>query len=58
MSFYRGMTCENVTISGDKGTADTAYVAKPSGAGRFPGVVLACTCTDMPDTVADSVVRK
>src|SRR6202020_415122 len=35
MSFYRGMTCENVTIKGDKGTPITAYVAKPSGPGRF-----------------------
>ena len=40
MSFYRGMTCENVTIKGDKGTPITAYVAKPAGAGPFPGVVL------------------
>ncbi len=40
MSFYRGMTCENVTIKGDKGTPITAYVARPSGPGPFPGVVL------------------
>ncbi|HEY3917073.1 MAG TPA: dienelactone hydrolase family protein [Stellaceae bacterium] len=40
MSFYRGMMCENVTIKGDKGTPITAYVAKPSGPGPFPGVVL------------------
>ena len=40
MSFYRGMTCENVTINGDKGTPITAYVAKPAGPGPFPGVVL------------------
>src|SRR6202042_1404291 len=40
MSFYRGMTCENVTIKGDKGTPITAYVAKPAGPGPFPGVVL------------------
>ena len=40
MSFYRGMTCENVTITGDGGTPITAYVAKPSGPGPFPGVVL------------------
>ena len=40
MSFYRGMTCENVTINGDKGTPITAYAAKPSGPGSFPGVVL------------------
>src|SRR5215203_926319 len=40
MLFYRGMTCENVTIQGDKGTAITAYVAKPAGPGPFPGVVL------------------
>ena len=35
MSFYRGMTCENVTIKGDQGTPITAYTAKPSGAGPF-----------------------
>jgi carboxymethylenebutenolidase len=29
MSFYRGMTCENVALKGDKGAAITAYVAKP-----------------------------
>ncbi len=40
MSFYRGMTCENVTINGDRGTPITAYVAGPSGPGSFPGVVL------------------
>src|SRR5580692_7995120 len=40
MSFYRGMTCENVTIKGDKGTPITAYVARPSGPGPFPGVAL------------------
>src|SRR5438876_2903737 len=40
MLFYRGMTCENVTIKGDKGTPITAYVAKPSGPGPFPGVAL------------------
>jgi len=34
------MTCENVTINGDKGTPIAAYVAKPSGPGPFPGVVL------------------
>ncbi len=41
MSFYRGMTCENVTIKGDKGTPITAYVARPTGdSGKVPGVVL------------------
>ncbi len=34
MSFYRGMTCENVTLKGDKGAPITAYVAKPSGPAR------------------------
>ena len=38
MSFYRGMTCENVTIKGDKGTPITAYVAKPAGPGKFPEI--------------------
>lgn len=40
MSFYRDMICENVTITGDKGTPITAYTARPSGPGPFPGVVL------------------
>src|ERR1043166_7313620 len=40
MSFYRGMTAENVTLKGDKGTPITAYVAKPEGSGKLPGVVL------------------
>ena len=40
MLFYRGMTCENVAITGDGGTPITAYVAKPTGEGPFPGVVL------------------
>ena len=40
MSYYRGMTCENVSLKGDGGTPITAYVAKPSGQGPFPGVVL------------------
>jgi carboxymethylenebutenolidase len=39
-SFYRGMICENVTIKGDGGTPITAYTAKPTGGGPFPGVVL------------------
>jgi carboxymethylenebutenolidase len=40
MTFYRGMTCENVTIKGDGGTPISAYVARPEGRGPFPGVVL------------------
>src|SRR4029078_9238596 len=40
MSFYRGMTCSNVTLKGDGGTPITAYTAKPEGKGPFPGVVL------------------
>ncbi len=40
MSFYRGMTCENITLKGDGGTPITAYVARPEGPGPFPGVVL------------------
>src|SRR3954466_5835508 len=40
MSFYRGMTCENVTLKGDKGTPITAYVAKPAGSGECAGGVL------------------
>lgn len=40
MPFYRGMTCANVTLTGDAGTPITAYVARPEGPGPFPGVVL------------------
>src|SRR3954454_24762167 len=39
-SFYRGMTCTNVTLKGDGGTPITAYTATPEGKGPFPGVVL------------------
>ena len=39
--YYRGMTCENVTLKGDKGTEIVAYTAKPTGvSGKLPGVVL------------------
>ena len=37
---YRGMTVEEIKISGDQGTPISAYVARPSGPGSFPGVVL------------------
>ena len=37
---YRGMAVEIVKIGGDKGEPISAYVAKPSGADPFPGVVL------------------
>jgi len=30
MKAYRGVTCENVTINGDKGTAITTYLARTS----------------------------
>lgn len=40
MSFYRGMTCKNVTIEGEGGTLIPAYTARPEGKGPFPGVVL------------------
>ena len=40
MSFHRGMVCANVTLKGDKGTPLTAYVAKPEGTAKIPGVVL------------------
>ncbi len=37
---YESMIAETVSISGDKGTPITAYVARPLGAGPFPGIVL------------------
>jgi carboxymethylenebutenolidase len=37
---YRGMTVEEIKIAGDKGQQISAYTARPSGAGPFPGVVL------------------
>src|SRR5581483_12026469 len=37
---YRGMTVEEIKIAGDKGTSISAYTARPSGPGPFPGVVL------------------
>ena len=38
--WYRGMTCELVTLIGDKGTKIPAYTARPEGKGPFPAVVL------------------
>jgi carboxymethylenebutenolidase len=40
MATYRGVTCEEIKIKGDKGTDISAYNARPSGSGPFPGVVL------------------
>ncbi len=37
---YRGMIAELVTIKGHHGDSVTAYTARPSGNGPFPGVVL------------------
>ncbi len=37
---YRGMSVDEIKINGDKGDPISAYVARPSGAGPFPGVVL------------------
>ena len=37
---YEGMIAETITISGDKGQPIGAYVARPLGAGPFPGMVL------------------
>ena len=40
MTTYRGMTVEEIKIAGDKGQQISAYTARPSGSGPFPGVVL------------------
>ena len=37
---YRGMAVETISISGHNGEKIDAYVARPQGAGKFPGVVL------------------
>lgn len=37
---YRGMIAELVTIKGHNGDPISAYTARPSGSGPFPGVVL------------------
>jgi len=37
---YEGMIAETITINGDKGEPISAYVARPLGAGPYPGVVL------------------
>ena len=52
---HRGLTCESVTIKGDKGTPITAYVARPSGHGPFPGVVLV---HHLPSAGASSTSRR
>lgn len=40
MTTYRGMTTEEITIPGANGDPISAYTARPSGDGPFPGVVL------------------
>ena len=37
---YEGMLAETITIQGHNGDAIHAYMAKPMGAGPFPGIVL------------------
>jgi len=37
---YEGMHVETISIKGDKGDNISAYVARPLGAGPFPGIVL------------------
>ena len=37
---YRGMIAELITIKGNTGDPISAYTARPSGSGPFPGVVL------------------
>ena len=37
---YEGMIAETISISGHNGDTISAYVARPLGAGPFPGVVL------------------
>src|SRR5438105_10572464 len=37
---YEGMIAETISINGDKGEPISAYVARPLGAGPYPGVVL------------------
>jgi carboxymethylenebutenolidase len=40
MTTYRGMTVEEIKINGDQGQPISAYTARPSGPGPFPGIVL------------------
>ena len=37
---YRGMTCELVTVRGHDGDGVEAYLARPTGDGMRPGVVV------------------
>ena len=37
---YEGMIAETISINGDKHEPISAYVARPFGAGPFPGIVL------------------
>ena len=44
---YEGMIAETISINGDKGEAISAYVARPLGAGPFPGMVLTSSCAGL-----------
>ena len=40
MSYYQGLQAETVTFRGDNGDQGEAYYARPTRAGKFPGVVI------------------
>ena len=46
---YEGMIAETISIAGDKNQPISAYVARPLGAGPFPGMVLAHPCSGVTE---------
>jgi len=40
MSYYQGLQAETVTFRGHNGDQGEAYYARPTRAGKFPGVVV------------------
>ena len=40
MSFYQGLQAETVSFRGHNGDQGEAYYARPTRAGKFPGVVV------------------
>ena len=40
MAYYQDLITETISIKGNNGEPVSAYVARPKGAGRFPGIVL------------------
>ncbi len=55
---YEGMLAETITVHGHKSDAINAYLAKPLGAGPFPGIVLIHHAPGWDEWYREAAVKK